>query len=199
MKDERLEVAYVLEGVTTDWLAAVFKRAPATVKNMLVGCPIMSIRQRTKRYELATAAEYLVEPKLKLENYIKRLNKSDLPANLQAPFWDARLKRQKWETKAGMLWPTERVVSTFTEVFKTIRNTMGTWVDDLERMNMTEAQRIAITAKVDELQANIYKMLIADAELRTTRSQLADLDEIDGPDEDEEDGADDREKVEDYI
>lgn len=210
MKDERLEIAYVLEGVSSNWLSQVFRRGRDTIKELLVGCPTVSTGANTiRRYDVAEAARYLVTPKLDLNAYIRSLKKADLPPNLQPVFWDTKLKRQKWEFKAGMLWPADSVMAAFTECFKTIRNTMALWVDDLERMNLTEAQRVALVAKVDELQASIYKMLIEDSKLRATRSQLADLDEIDAmvtveDDEDDEPAAVPKrrrapERIEDYI
>src|SRR5690606_18686323 len=80
--------------------------------------------RRTAPYDLKQAASYLVPPKVDIVKWISKLRPTDLPAHLQTEFWDARLKRQKWEFAAGHLWRTEAVQDVLGETFRTIKETM---------------------------------------------------------------------------
>lgn len=177
----------VLNGVSVNWLKVVFGLQIDVCRARLSGCPVLrTTRGGGRLYDVATAAQYLVNPKLELGSYLKSLKPADLPTNLQASMWDARLKRQKWERYAGDLWPTDRVLDVLTDVFTTMRTTMQLWVDDLDRHGLTDKQREHLVARVDSLQNDIYAVLVRDAASRSTRGQLADLDEIDEiPKEDE--------------
>lgn len=175
-------------GVSIRWLAHVFRMHESVVERKLRECPVKSRRTRgTKmesvRYDIATAAAFLVRPSFSTMDYLKALKRNDLPAALQQTIWDALLKRQKWEEQAGMLWRTDKVREVLGSTFQTMKFTMQLWVDTLERQTeMTDEQRALVVVLVDELQNDLYEALVQNAEKAQTGSQIGDLKELVGED-----------------
>jgi len=144
-----------LQGVTVSFLAQVFHMDPAKVKRLLVNCPVKETRKRgTKQtqhlYDLARAAPYLVEPVVSTEELLNQIKKEDLPPHINTAFWDAQLKRQKWEENAGELWRTETIRSVIGSMFQTIKFTIQLWADTIERQTgLTEEQRDVLNTMTD--------------------------------------------------
>mgnify|MGYP000891390014 CR=1 FL=1 len=171
----------MLKGVTVSWLAQVFNMDPKTVKQKLADCPPLHKRKAGYVYHLPTACRYLIPPAISAEQYIKNLKPSELPAAFQQTFWDAALKRQKWEENAGQLWRTSRVRDVLGSTFQTIKFTMQLWADTLERQTgLTAEQRLALTRMVDTLQEDIYKALVKQAADSKTGPQREELGEMVG-------------------
>lgn len=164
--------------VTATTLAQMFRLDRNLVARRLTNCPsVPSPDSRANRlYDIATAARYLVTPILTPEEFVKVASRVDLPPTLQAQFWDAMLKRQRYEEQAGALWPTDRVRGVLGNTFQTIKFTMQLWVDTIEREQaVTPQQRGLLVRLVDSLQRDIYEALLADAEKNASGPQLADL------------------------
>lgn len=169
------------QGVTVSWLAQVFGMDPKTVKQKLADCPPLHRRKAGYVYSLPLACRYLIPPAISAEQYIKTMKPSDLPTAFQQSFWDAALKRQKWEENAGQLWRTERVREVLGQTFQTIKFTVQLWADTLERQTgLSQEQRALLTKMVDGLQEEIYKALVAQAANGRTSSQRGELNEMIG-------------------
>lgn len=166
----------MMRGVTVSWLAQVFGMDPKTVKAKLADCPPLHRRKAGYVYHLPTACQFLVKPAISPEQFAKTMKPSDLPAAFQQTFWDAALKRQKWEENAGQLWRTEKVREVLGSTFQTIKFTMQLWADTLERQTgLTPEQRAQLTVMVDNLQEEIYRALVAQAATRQTGPQAAEM------------------------
>lgn len=171
-------------GVTVSFLAQVFGMDSNKVKRKLVNCPVKVRRSRgvmqvQHLYDLATAASYLVEPRIDPEDIIKGLRKEDLPPSISTAYWDAQLKRQKWEEQAGQLWRTEVISAVIGSMFQTIKFTIQLWADTLERQTgLAEDQRDLLNSLTDELQKQMFDSLRENAAERMSRPQLAELDEM---------------------
>lgn len=169
-------------GVTVAFLAQVFKMDNGKVKRKLVNCPVLSRSRRGTTqvqhlYDLSVAASYLVEPRIDPEDIIKSLRKEDLPPSISTAYWDAQLKRQKWEEQAGQLWRTETISAVIGSMFQTIKFTIQLWADTLEqKTGISEEQREALNKMTDELQTNMFTALRENAEENMTKPQLAELD-----------------------
>ena len=175
-----------MQGVTVYWLSQVFGMTPESVRMRLADCTPESVHGKSNRYRVKDAAPYLVEPKIDIEKYMKRMRPGDLPALLQKEIWDAKLKRQKWEAQAGDLWHTEDVIAVLSEVFATIKSTVQLWPDTVERTaGLGDEQRELLVTMGDNLQDEIYRKLQEMAKQKKTTSSIRDLD--DGDDEEEED------------
>lgn len=174
-----------LQGVTVYWLAQVFGITTESVRMRLADCTPESVHGKSNRYRVKDAAPYLVDPKIDIEKYMKRMRAGDLPPLLQKEIWDAKLKRQKWETQAGDLWHTEDVISVLSEVFATIKSTVQLWPDTVERtVGLDDEQRELLVSMGDTLQDEIYRKLQEMAQEKSTKSSISDLE--DEPEETEE-------------
>lgn len=185
-----------LQGVTVAFLAQVFRMDPQKVKRKLVNCPVLESRLRGEKqvqnlYDLKTAAEFLIEPKIDPQEFIKRIRKEDLPPAINSAYWDALLKRQKWEENAGELWRTEKITEVLGTMFQTIKFTIQLWADNLEReTGLTDEQREVLNRLTDSLQADIFQALSENAKISETRNMRADLPKLLREEEPEEDPAD---------
>jgi hypothetical protein len=173
-----------LQGVTVAFLSQVFRMDSARVKRRLVNCPVKVTRRRgTKQvqhlYDLQTAASYLVEPNISPEEIIRKLSREDLPPAINTAYWDAQLKRQKWEENAGQLWRTETIRSAIGGMFQTIKFTVQLWADTIERQHgLTEEQRETLNGMTDTLQQEIYDSFVNNAKETMTGPQLAEMEKM---------------------
>ena len=170
--------AEVIGGVTIDWLAKVFRMDTAAVRRKLADAPNVGRRTSGKLYDLKTAAEYLVRPRVNVETYIHEMDPKDLPVVLQPTYWEAQLKRQKWEKEAKHLWETEDVVDVLAEVLKLQKFTTQLWPDTVERMEgLNQDQRAVLIAACDDLNEQFYQQLVRMVNERSTPSALSRLDD----------------------
>ena len=175
-----LDLADVHSGVTVAWLSQVFGMDPTTVKKRLGDCPPLYRRKAGYVYDVKVAAQYLVKPVFDVKAYLKNMRPSELPSQLQKEYWDAALKRQRWEERAGQLWRTDAVMETFGEVFKSLKFTLQLWADSLERQTGLSAdQRKLLIAMVDSLQDELHKSLVGIADRRQTHPVSAEVEEDD--------------------
>ncbi len=163
-------------GVSLTWLAQVFRMDKNTVKKRIAPCAPVGKRLGFDVYALRQVAGYLVQPKVDIGQWIKSLRPNDLPPYLQTMYWDAALKRQKWEENAGDLWRTDVILDTFGDLAMTMKSQIQLWVENIDRVNnITPEIRAAITGQSDILLAEIYKILIEAPNKRRSTSQLAEL------------------------
>lgn len=173
-----------LQGVTVAFLSQVFQMDPAKVKRLLVNCPIKETRKRGAKqtqhlYDLAKAAAYLVEPMITTEELLAQISKDDLPPAINTAFWDAQLKRQRWEENAAQLWRTETIRPVIGNMFQTIKFTIQLWADTIERQKgLSEEQRELLNQLTDSLQTDIYTAMAENAKTAMTGPQLAELEDM---------------------
>lgn len=183
-----IDTVKVKHGVTVTWLAAIFGKSTEWVRRRLVDCPPVSQSGKAFRYDIATAAEYLVDPKVDITKYLRDLKAADLPAQLQKEIWDARLKRQKWEALAGDLWHTRDVMAVLSSTFAIVKSSIQLWPDTVERqIALTDEQRELLIRLGDTLQDEVYQGLVDAAKQRSTRASIADAEGIETVSEDDDD------------
>lgn len=178
----RPNVEQVLGGVTASWLAQAFGIDVKDVKRKLAGCPPLVEGTNTGRgyqgrlYELRVAASYLVKPKISAANFLAAVKKAELPATLQQSFWDAMLKRQKYEENAGDLWRTAKIREVLGQTFQSMKFTIQLWVDTVERATgLTSDQRKILIEASDGLQGDLYATLVRQMDNGASGPQLAEL------------------------
>ena len=186
----RMQLQDFHRGLPVSTLSSIFRLDPATVKKRLADCPIKEARKGGYLYDLAEAAQYLVKPVFNAKKMLETMKATELPPTLQAAFWDAALKRQKWEENAGDLWRTEKVMEVLAEAFKTIKQTVLLWSDTVgEQTPLTDEQQKIIVALGDALQRDIHAALVLNAGKTKTLSTIDEAPkaeiEIDEVDEDE--------------
>jgi hypothetical protein len=176
-----VDARMLLKGVSTGLLSQIFRMDNMTVRKRLKDCPeVGKWRGGAPLFDLAQAAGYLVKPKIDIKEFIKSVRPADLPPYLQSEFWEAQVKRQKFEENAGELWRTEKVIALYAETFKLIKDTMNLWVDSIERESgLTGEQRDKLTQLVDGLQSEMHSRLLTlqEKEEKTANSfeELADI------------------------
>ena len=197
--EPRANVEQVLGGVTASWLAQVFQMDVKDVKRRLASCPPLTEGKedgrgyRGRTYDLKDAAPYLVRPKISAASFLKAVKKAELPPPLTQSFWDAMLKRQKYEENAGDLWRTDKIRQVLGETFQSMKFTIQLWVDTIERVDgLSNTQRKTLIRLVDQLQQDLFDALVQNKQLRSTGPQSAELPQALG------ESAEEAEVVEDY-
>lgn len=178
--DMSFDLSDMHAGVSPGWLGKVFGMDPNTVKKRLAECPPLSRRKSGGYlYSLPQAAAYLVKPVFDVREYLKTMQPKELPVHLQKEYWDALLKRQRFEERAGELWRTDDVLEVLGEAFKALKFQTQLWSDNLDRaVGLTDEQRNLLQGMTDALQTDLHQALVKMPELRATRSTVAELDDL---------------------
>lgn len=150
-----------LGGVTVFWLAKQFGMEVSTVRKRLADCPWVGKKTSGYLYSLKVAAPYLVKPRIDIKAYLDQMKPGDLPQQLQPAYWEANLKRQKFELSMGQLWETADVMDVFAEVFKAVKFSVQLWPDTLERESgLSDEDRKTLVILADALQDQIYQSIL---------------------------------------
>ena len=190
------EVLQVLaRGVAATTFAALFGMSKEQVQMKLSGAAVVGkTRLGGPAYEFREACSRLARPGPdQVIEYVKKMRPNDLPPIMQTAFWDAALKRQKFEREAGDLWRTEEIEMVLAEVFKNFRMGALLFADTLAReTGLTPQQRKIVEELSDTLLAEARKSLLendAFAKIRNMREINDDLighvelPEVDEPDD----------------
>jgi hypothetical protein len=106
-------------------------------------------------------APYLVRPAYDIEEYIKRMNHTELPKMLSKEFWAGQRSRQEFLLKEGDLWPTAKVVENAGEVLKIVKMSARLMLDAVERQTeLSERQRGIIKSLTDGMLADAYREMV---------------------------------------
>lgn len=169
-------ISEIYVGVTQTWLMQAFHMDKKTVVKKLAECPVLKYDGSTKLYALHQAAPYLVKPKVDVHEYVMKMNPSELPNQLQDPFWSAMIKRQKWEENARQLWRSDDVLAVFGELAMTIKTRVQLWVEDIDRIHgLTGEMRTQLTQEADNLLQTIHELMIEQPTQRSTPSSVSQL------------------------
>lgn len=168
------DVHRLSQGVSTQWLAKAFRLTRYVVEKKLVGvAPISTGRYNQPLYDLPTAASYLLPPRVDVKGYLKTAKTSELPEHLREAVWNAKLKSQRWEEKAGHLWRTENVMAFFGEILADVRDKLQLIPDRVERLTgLSIEQYRLIRNTVDEVQEEIYDRIIDISKRTTIQAQI---------------------------
>lgn len=179
-QSEALDIRDVYRGVTITWLMNAFRMDRSTVKKKMADCvPIKYSRGNIAIYDFVQAASHLAKPRIDIGEYLKTIKPTDLPAGLQTDYWDALLKRQKYERQAGDLWHTDDVLEVFGEAFKHIKTSTQLWVSRLERTTGLTSEQIEILNKLtDTLLDDMHGKLVSMKKTSTTRSSKESEDDV---------------------
>lgn len=150
-----------------------------TVEMKLRGCqPVARGKNNTPLYDLPEAASYLVKPRGDIEKYIAGLKPDELPDKIRESYWNAKLKQQRYEERAGTLWRTERVITLISELLQEIRTKLQIIPDRVDRtVGMSNEQVRALTEIIDEMQDDIYQHILSLKDKRFTPNALGEENE----------------------
>jgi len=180
-------------GMTVPRLAQLFRLDRRTVTEKLRPLRPTGDRRGAPTYHVVDAAPYLVEPIIDIEKYLQNIGPGDLPAPLQAQYWNAQNGKLKYKEQAGDLWRTQQVIEVLTAVFRSLSQSLRLLADRIEaQTGLTHEQRAIIEKEVSDKALNMLrKRLIEDFEMYNgfkDKEQLADIKLDDIGLEDEDDG-----------
>ena len=179
-------------GMTVPRLAQLFRLDRRTVTEKLRAVRPTGERRGAPTYHVVDAAPYLVEPIIDIAEYLKNAGPGDLPAALQAQYWNAQNGRLKYLEQSKDLWRTPQVLEVLTTVFRSLSQSLRLLADRVEaQVGITVAQREVIEKEISDKAVNMLRQrLVADFEFYIgikDKEQLAEikLDELDEEDDDE--------------
>lgn len=126
--------AFLLYGASVQQLARLFRMTrPGVEKKLRNLRPIDLGAHGNPVYDISEAAGYLIPPKIDLEEYLASIKPEQLPDHLRETFWNAKLKRQRYEVNAGDLWRTKRVMEVVGELLLDFSSKLALIPDLVER------------------------------------------------------------------
>lgn len=157
-----LDIGAITDGVSVTWLFQAFRMDRQTVKKKLGRLqPIKMKGGNIPLYDFVQASSRLApRPEKELREILKTVRPTDLPRDLQAEYWETKLKKQKYERLAGLLWHTDDVVRVFGEACKHIKSSVQLWINTLERKEkLTPSQFETIQKLTDQLLDDMHNRL----------------------------------------
>jgi hypothetical protein len=154
-------VQALVDGVSLDHLALIFGKDRRSVQMTMRSVKPSGKRGGYPIYSIAEASRYLMEPLVDIEEYIKKLRPNDLPPLLLKEFWAGQLNKQKFDLQAGRLWPTDKVMAVFADVFKKLKQGISLFSDTIEaKSELTEKQRKILNKLADGLLVELHRTLV---------------------------------------
>ncbi|MGH8074296.1 MAG: DUF1441 family protein [Lysobacter sp.] len=182
------------DGMTVPRLAQLFRLDRRTVTEKLRPLRPTGDRRGAPTYQVVDAAPYLVEPIVDIAKYLAEAGPGDLPAALQAQYWNAQNSMLKFKENSGDLWRTSQVLEVLIGAFRSLTQSLRLLADRVEaQTGLTPEQRAIIEKEIsDKALDMLRKKLVDDFELYAgfkDKEQLADIrvDDI-GLDEDDDNG-----------
>lgn len=152
---------WLMKGLPVSTIARLFRMEVDTVRRKIRDLKPVGERNGYPLYNVAEAAEFLVQPKVDLEAYLKKLRPQDMPQGIQKQFWDAQNGRLKFMADAGHLWRTDRVQHVVADAFKVIRQRVLLFADTVDRQTgLEEAQRAIVQNMADGLLNDLHDAII---------------------------------------
>lgn len=145
----------IFQGASVNQLAAIFRSSPDRVQRLLGDLrSVGEGRQGNPLYDLAEAAARLVPPVITMEvidNYMRHVNHSHLPAIVSKHYWDGKRARDRYLETVNELWFTDDIVRVVSEAFQTLR-TQLILLPDLLRSDgrLTDEQFRVVQRTVDD-------------------------------------------------
>jgi hypothetical protein len=125
--------ALIYDGASVNQIAAMFGMNNTEVARKLRTLAPSGVRSGYPIYHVKEAAEYLLKPRVDVEEYIRKVGMKDLPTTLQKDLWAALNGQLKFEEAQGAVFRAERVMEAWAEWMKMIRMRHMLAVDAAER------------------------------------------------------------------
>ena len=124
------EFTELVRGASINQLGQLFDLDRRTVTDRLKDIHPSGRRNAHPIYKIADIAEllvvgYLTKDKLSEAQKLKH-------AGNERDYWEAKLKEQKYLENMNDLWRTEKVITVFADVFKTFREAVVVFADEME-------------------------------------------------------------------
>jgi hypothetical protein len=160
------------EGANLSQLSVLFRMDHRVLVEKLHQCPPTGVRNGTSIWRIDVAAPYLVRPMFDIEEYVRKMNPTDLPKMLSKEFWSAQKIKQEVQEREGNLWQTERVVRAIGGVMKIVKNSVRLFVDAVDRQSeLNEAQRRILKNLGDGLLNEAYRNVVKEFSEKPTNPE----------------------------
>lgn len=171
---------FLLYGVSVQQLCRIFRMTRQGVENKLRNLrPIELGSHGNPVYDLAEASSYLIDPKVDMEEYLRSIKPEKLPDHLRETFWNAKLKRQRFEENAGDLWRTKKVMEVVGELLLDFANKLNLIPDLVERQTGFSPEQYRLIRSIVD---GIREEMVDDAERmklgEQVGNQLVDSEEV---------------------
>jgi len=146
--------------VTINTLATVFGHDVQTITRRLIDCP-HTVQSNRKLYDFKEACSYIIKPRMTPEQFVKTLNKADLPPEINLAFWNAQRAKLKFKLEAQEAWETGDVQHVVGKAFLTIKESLTTVVEEMrERAKLTDEQTKILEEAIDTLRQGLHDQLV---------------------------------------
>lgn len=155
--------AIIYDGANLSQLGSLFRMDHRVLVEKLTkgGCKPNGTRNGVDIYAVHEVAPYLVRPAYDIEEYLKRMHHNDLPKHVTKEFWAGLRSRQEYETRAGNLWPTSRVVEVMGGLMKQIKMSARLMSDQVDRQaELSDRQRQIVKAQCDAMLDEAYRGIL---------------------------------------
>lgn len=160
--------AIVAQGITSRDLASLTGK-PLHVVEAALGtlAPLRGQQVRTRVYDIWQALAVLgsggegVDEQV-LEEAIKKMKPTQLPAALTLEFWKGQSARAAYLTERGDLWRTAKVQQLVAGIYKAVRQSMSLLEDNVDQQTaLTPRQREIVRAVADATLGEAKELIAA--------------------------------------
>lgn len=164
IEDDARVLAYCRSGVSDRFLEQLFDIDRATLVRRLEGAQSHRVErgQGNTQYHIYDLQEVVQRLAAMdddaLVDVITKMRPEDVPVKLQKDFWAAMATRRKYVEEGGDLWRTERVLTVYSDLLKTVRQQVTLFENNLDQQDaLTPAQRRIVVAMTDGLLESMYR------------------------------------------
>lgn len=173
----------MFNGMNLSELGRLFHMDHRVLVEKLHGIKPSGRRGNANTYLVHEVAPYLVKPLYDIEEYIKRMNHSELPKMVSKEFWAGLRARQEYRMKEGELWETASVVAAVGELYKLVKMNLVLMVDAIGRSTEMSDRQIGIVrgltdGALADLRQNIIDNFSGEAFNVSSEAVQTDPDEI---------------------
>lgn len=173
----------LFEGASVSQLGILFGMDNRNVAAKIADLAPCGRRHGHPIYLIKEAAERLVDVQLDLEQaehvaaYVRKLNPQNMPKALSKEFWSAMKTRQEYEENAADLWRTEKVIETFSDLVKSVRDPLILAKDQISNeMELTDRQHQIIDSIVDGILESLHDAVVKQFGARAAAPSVDDED-----------------------
>ncbi|MEO0809731.1 MAG: hypothetical protein AAFW82_03660 [Pseudomonadota bacterium] len=173
--DTKIKVDRFFLPVTKNWLAELLHMDVATVTKRLRRCPAVSKGQngRGEVFYFHQALPYLVKPVMTPDEFVRTLNKADLPPEINNAFWSAQRTRIRYKLEAQEAWETEDIVRLLGEVAGAFKDATNMLAEELrQRLKLSDQQVETVEQIVDGIKNSLAEKLLEIPEKSETPSMF---------------------------
>lgn len=158
--------------VSKNWLSKAFGMEPATVTKRLAGAPAAGkVGHNREVYRLIEVIPFLIKPVMSAEQFVKTLNRADLPPEINNAFWNSQRARIRYKLEAQEAWDTEDVLRFLGETGMELKDALTVSIEEMrQRAKLTDEQAELFEKMLDDMREDIVGRLLRVAEGAETTS-----------------------------